>query len=70
MRNALRIIGATFLLAAFLWGFYLTQQWLAMENFKNGVAAGMNLCDNKETIEPQGDIRAYYLAEQTNPDYK
>ena len=64
MREFLKTIGSMFCVAAFLWTFLLVQTWYAMENFTNGVTAGILACEN--IPEPNGVLKANYLGEQAN----
>ena len=64
MRETIRIIFGSFCVAAFLWTFLLVQTWYAMENFTNGVTAGILACDLIDTSEPNGDLKVQYLGEQ------
>jgi hypothetical protein len=59
----IRAFGLSFLVAAFLYGFFLTQQHLAnhiwQDGFKKGVDAALSLCSNhKLHIPPAGETQA------------
>ena len=59
----LRIIGYSFFIAMFLWGFSLTQLYYAQKNFQNGVEVGIMYCTKPE---PKGDLRTNYIGEPTH----
>lgn len=44
MRGALRLVGACFLIAAFLWMFFLVQTWYTQVNFNTGFVTGVLSC--------------------------
>ena len=56
----LKLIASCFLVAAFIWIFYVVQWYIAMVNFNNGVQYGISSCpepDEYKTSLPYGDTQ-------------
>jgi hypothetical protein len=59
----LKLLG--FIIAAFLWSFYLVQSWLAHTNYMNGVNECVKYYTTPTGVLPKGDVQAENIASLT-----
>ena len=65
MRSLIRLIGACFIIAAFIWMFYLVQVELLATMFNKGYNYGEQSCP-QEGVEPKGATEDEIVAKSSN----